>query len=404
MHKELAYVTTGTSRNNHLCRWLVGNNQFKPKHDKRCDIRRNYPLGNPMHGFTLALQNDYNTRKQNLEANLQSELNIKESSYPPLTAITPDAWLSRATNIVNELLFQKNAELQQQLKTAKTAKLYAKLEATYNAMILTDQIASLQSRQTQLYAETNRRQAEALALQQAAEAARRAEEARRQAQEQARLAALAEAQRIAEENARLAAAEEARQIDEHKRAVAFVADANKYILEKYGANLHQVVMDLQKDISGKKIRSYTEAMQTFEQVRTNPNARLSPQDTRALVDALNALDKATYMENVNRLAKGFGVTGKVVQAHSVIEKMVIGFRDGDWKPLMLELESIAAGAGAGALLALALPPLLSLIWVPPAAVVVVTGIAIAAAAIFLDAKAVETINRSVLNAITKNDT
>ncbi|MGE1172742.1 colicin-like pore-forming protein [Pseudomonas sp. BW7P1] len=370
----------------------------------RGDIRKNYPLGNPMHGFTLSLQNDYNARKQNLEANLQSELNIREGAHPPLKNVTPDSWLSRASNIVNELLFQKNTELQHQLKTAKTAKQYAKLEATYNAMILQDQIASLQSRQTRLYAEITRRQIEALALQQAAEAARRAEEARRLEEERARLAAQAMAQRIAEENARIAAAEEARQIDEHKRAVAFVADANKYILKKYGANLHQIVMDLQKDISGKKVRSYSEAMQTFEQVRTNPNARLSPQDRRAVVDAMNALDKATYMDNVNRLAKGFGVTGKIVQAHSVIEKMVIGFRDGDWKPLMLELESIAAGAGAGALLALALPPLLSLIWVPPAAVVVVTGIAIAAAAIFLDAKAVETINRSVLNAMTKNDT
>lgn len=369
----------------------------------RGDIRKNYPLGNPMHGFTLAIQNDYEARKQSLEPNLQSELNLIESQQPPLNNFTPEQWLSRATDIVNELLFRKNTELQHQLRNVKNAKQHAKLQATYNAMILNDQIASLQSRQTRLYAERARRQAEALALQQAAEAARRAEEARRQAQEQARLAALAEAQRIAKEKARLAAAEEARQIDEYKRAVAFVADANKYILEKYGANLHQVVMDLQKDISGKKIRSYTEAMQTFEQVRTNPNARLSPQDTRAVVDALNALDKATYMDNVNRLAKGFGVTGKVVQAHSVIEKTVIGFRDGNWKPLMLELESIAAGAGAGALLALALPPLLSLSWVPPAAVVVVTGIAVAAAAIFLDAKAVETINRSVLNAITKND-
>ncbi|AVX88993.1 colicin-like pore-forming protein [Pseudomonas sp. VE 196-7] len=362
----------------------------------RGDIRRNYPLGNPMHGFTLALQNDYNTRKQNLEANLQSELNIKESSYPPLTAITPDSWLSRATNIVNELLFQKNAELQQQLKTVNTAKLYAKLEATYNAMILTDQIASLQSRQTQLYAETNRRQAEALALQQAAEAARRIEEARRQAQEQARLAALAEAQRIAEENARLAAAEEARQIDEHKRAVAFVADANKYILEKYGANLHQVVMDLQKDISGKKIRSYTEAMQTFEKVRTNPNARLSPQDTRAVVDALNALDKATYTDSVNRLAKGFGVTGKIVQVHSVIEKTAIGFQEGNWKPLMLELESIAAGMGAGALLAVTaayfFPALVTT--VPGIAVV---GLLIALAAAFLSADNVEKINTLILD-------
>ncbi|MFP0196768.1 colicin-like pore-forming protein [Pseudomonas sp. PHC1] len=369
----------------------------------RGDIRKNYPLGNPMHGFTLAIQNDYEARKQSLEPNLQSELNLIESQQPPLNNFTPEQWLSRATDIVNELLFRKNTELQHQLRNVKNAKQHAKLQATYNAMILNDQIASLQSRQTRLYAERARRQAEALALQQAAEAARRAEEARRQAQEQARLAALAEAQRIAKEKARLAAAEEARQIDEYKRAVAFVADANKYILEKYGANLHQVVMDLQKDISGKKIRSYSEAMQTFEQVRTNPNARLSPQDTRAVVDALNALDKATYMDNVNRLAKGFGVTGKVVQAHSVIEKTVIGFRDGNWKPLMLELESIAAGAGAGALLALALPPLLSLSWVPPAAVVVVTGIAVAAAAIFLDAKAVETINRSVLNAITKND-
>lgn len=362
----------------------------------RGDIRRNYPLGNPMHGFTLALQNDYNTRKQNLEANLQSELNTKESSYPPLTAITSDSWLSRATNIVNELLFQKNAELQQQLKTVKTAKLYAKLEATYNAMILTDQIASLQSRQTQLYAETNRRQAEALALQQAAEAARRIEEARRQAQEHARLAALAEAQRIAEENARLAAAEEARQIDEHKRAVAFVADANKYILEKYGANLHQVVMDLQKDISGKKIRSYTEAMQTFEKVRTNPNARLSPQDTRAVVDALNALDKATYTDSVNRLAKGFGVTGKIVQVHSVIEKTAIGFQEGNWKPLMLELESIAAGMGAGALLAVIAasfsPALLTTV---PG--IVVVGLLIALAAAFLSADNVEKINTLILD-------
>lgn len=180
----------------------------------RGDIRKNYPLGNPMHGFTLAIQNDYDARKQSLEPNLQSELNLIESQQPPLNNFTPEQWLSRATDIVNELLFRKNTELQHQLRNVKNAKQHAKLQATYNAMILNDQIASLQSRQTRLYAERARRQAEALALQQAAEAARRAEEARRQAQEQARLAALAEAQRIAKEKARLAAAEEARQIDE----------------------------------------------------------------------------------------------------------------------------------------------------------------------------------------------
>ncbi|MBV4476758.1 colicin-like pore-forming protein [Pseudomonas botevensis] len=354
----------------------------------RDDIRKNYPLGNPMHGFTLAIENDYLTRTQNLDQDLQIELNAAESTSPPFTTSSPEAWLNRAINVVNELLFQKNANLQKQLRTAQESKQHAKLQATYDSIISQKQIASLQDRQTRLYAEVARRRAEALALQQAVEA-------QRQAQEQARLTALAEAIRLDDEKA-AAAAEEARQLDDYKRSVAYVADANKYILEKYGANLHQVVTDLQKDISGKKIRSYSEAMQTFEQVRTNPNARLSPQDTRAVVDALNALDKATYMDNVNRLAKGFGVTGKIVQAHSVIEKTVIGFRDGDWRPLMLELESIAAGMGAGAILAAAAAYFFpTLILTIPG--IVAIGLLIALAGAFFSAENVEKINLLILN-------
>jgi len=364
----------------------------------RGDILKNYPLGNPMHGFTLAIESDYLAQKQNLEHNLQIELNLAESRQPPLADSTPQAWLDRATNTVNELLFQKNTTLQQKLRDVQTSRQHAKLQATYDAMLLNEQISSLQSRQAQLYAEIARRQAEALAQQQAAEAARRAEEAQRHAAEQAHLAALAEAQRQEDERNRIAAEAEAKRIDDYKRAVAFVADANKYILEKYGANLHQVVMDLQKDISGKKIRSYAEAMQTFETVRTNPNARLSPQDTRAVVDALNALDKATYMESVNKLAKGFGVTGKIVQGHSVVTKAAIGFQDGDWKPLMLELESIAAGVGVGALVATVVASL-PVAATTSAPVIVAAGLVIAAAAFFLDSTNVEKINALILEQI-----
>ncbi|WP_139831481.1 MULTISPECIES: colicin-like pore-forming protein [unclassified Pseudomonas] len=354
----------------------------------RGDIRKNYPLGNPMHGFTLAIQNDYLARKHNLEPHLQNELNAVDGNHPPLRHHTPDEWLARTVNIVNELLFRKNTEYQQQLKATQTTKQLGKLQATYNAMILNDQITSLQNRQSSLYAEIARRQAEALAQQQAAEAARRAEEAQRQAEEHAR--------QVAAEQARIAAEEQARQIDDYKRAVAFVAEANTYILEKYGEKLHQVVLDLQKDISGKKIRSYGEAMQTFEKVRNNPHARLSPQDTRAVVDALNALDKATYVDNVNRLAKGFGVTGKIVQAHSVIEKTIIGFRDGDWKPLLLEFESIALGMGAGMLVAIGAAKLLSAAVASSVLGIVAVGLLIALIASVLDAKNVETINTLIL--------
>ena len=359
----------------------------------RGDILKNYPLGNPMHGLTLAIESDYLEKKRNLEQGLQTELNIIDSRHPPLTHPTPDTWLNKATNIVNELLFQKNTELQQKLRDIKTSQQYAKLQATYDAMLLNEQIANLQDRQTRLYAEIARRQAEALAQQQAAEAARQAEEAQRQ--EQARQAAL----RLEEEKQRIAAETEAKRIDDYKRAVAYVADANKFILEKYGAKLHQVVMDLQKDVSGKKIRSYNEALRTFEQVRTNPNARLSPQDTHAVVDALNALDKATYMDSVNRLAKGFGVTGKIVQAHSVVEKAIIGFQDGNWKPLLLEFESIAAGAGAGLLVALIAPPVLAAFSFPPVIAVVATGLLVAGVAALLDAKTVEKINNTIFTLV-----
>lgn len=145
----------------------------------RGDIRKNYPLGNPMHGFTLGIENDFHARKKNLEPDLQSELNLIESAYPPDANRAPEAELSRRLSIVNDLLFKKNKAFQQQLKLVKTAKQYAKLEATYNAMILNDQIAILQSKQTNLYAEADRLQAKALAMQQAAKAARQAEAARK---------------------------------------------------------------------------------------------------------------------------------------------------------------------------------------------------------------------------------
>jgi hypothetical protein len=346
----------------------------------RGDIRKNYPLGNPMHGFTLAIEKDYFARKQNLETALQIELNTSETRQPPPTNNTPDASLSRTINAVNELISQKNSLLQQELKIIKTSKQHGKLQATYNAMILKDQIDILHLRQNHLHKEKGRREAELSAQQQAAEAARTAAQAQRQAEEQARLAI--------EEESSLA--------DEYKRNISFLADMNESILKKYGENMGHVAHNLQKDISGKKVRSYRTAMKTFEKVRKNPNVRLSPQDTQAVIDALNALDKATLADNANRLAKAFGLVGEAVQAHSIVENAAIGFKDGNWAPLMLELESIAAGAGASALLATVLMPILTMA-VPSTAALIITAILMASASAYLDAKQVDIINKRILN-------
>jgi hypothetical protein len=105
------------------------------------------------------------------------------------------------------------------------------------------------------------------------------------------------------------------------------------------------------------------------------------------------------MDSVNRLAKGFGVTGKIVQANSVVEKAIIGFQDGNWKPLLLEFESIAAGAGAGMLVALIAPPVLAAFSFPPVIAVVATGLLVAGVAALLDAKTVEKINDTVFTLV-----
>ncbi|MHC8305305.1 colicin-like pore-forming protein [Pseudomonas sp. PB3P13] len=230
-------------------------------------------------------------------------------------------------------------------------------------------------------------------------------EAQRVADEQARVAAEVEAQRVAGEQARIAAEAEGLRLAaeaqakeaSYKDAVSFLADTNKHILEKYGANLAKTAKDLQNNISGKKIGSYSDAMATFEKVSTNPRLKLNAKDIRAVVDALSALDKASFADNVNRLGKAFGVVGKIVQAEAIRQKTIIGIETGEWKPLGLEVESLAVGTlaafAAGALFAslFALTTTLTVISVPVVAVIM------ALSASYFDVDKVEEINNYFLN-------
>lgn len=179
-------------------------------------------------------------------------------------------------------------------------------------------------------------------------------------------------------------------------SVNFAAASGERILQKYGANMSNIALEMQASISGSKIRSFNDAMTTFEKVRVNPNTRLSAQDTKAVVDALRALDKATFADNVTRLGKAFGVVGYISQANSVREAAAVGFETGSWKPLMLELEAMALGIGAGALLAVIFA-LTAPVWSSTAVGVVVVAVLMAAIASLFNAKSVDKINNLVLN-------
>lgn len=217
-------------------------------------------------------------------------------------------------------------------------------------------------------------------------------EARRVADEQARIAAEKEVQRVAAE-AKAAEAEKAA----YKQAVSFLADTNKHILESYGTSLSKTAKDLQANISGKNIRSYSDALASFEKARNNPGLKLNAKDTKAVVDALSSLDKATFADNVSRMGKAFGVVGKVVQAEAIREKTVLGFETGDWKPLGLEVEAIAVGTLAASAAGILVAGLLAFLSAPAVFSVLIVAVAMAFVSSFFDAKIVDEINGYFIN-------
>ncbi|MDP0920034.1 colicin-like pore-forming protein, partial [Klebsiella pneumoniae] len=52
--------------------------------------------------------------------------------------------------------------------------------------------------------------------------------------------------------------------------ISFISTMNERILQQYGEKISEISKALQSDVSGKKIRSYHEAMATFEKIRKNP--------------------------------------------------------------------------------------------------------------------------------------
>lgn len=228
--------------------------------------------------------------------------------------------------------------------------------------------------------------------------------ARAQAAENIRLAAQAEAQRAAAaaaERVRIAAEAEAKRVaDEeaaYKDALSFLAATNEEFLKKYGSEMSKIAQGLQTNISGKKVRSYSDAMATFEKVRVNPKIKLNAKDTQAIVDALNALDKITFADNVSRLGKAFGVVGKIVQADAILDKTIDGFKTGDWRPLGLELESMAVGALAGAVAGALLAAFFAFAGAPFIITIPVIAVVMALVASYLDPEKIDEINNYLFN-------
>ncbi len=300
----------------------------------RGSILGNYPMGNPMLGAVIGIENDYKAAHANLEINLQKELDLLSSQFPPLADTAAVVVLERQVSVINTLLIKKNSELQTELKAVKSSYSIGKLMATYNATLLNEQVASLLERQGKLNAEITRQHA--------------AIEAQRKAQEAARVQA--EAKRKAEEAKRLADEKAKAEVD-YKAALKFTADFYKDLAQKLGGQLAGQAQALAASAQGKRIGNAKEAMAAFEKYKDALNKKFSVKDRQAIAKALDSLNKEQMAKNLKQFSKAFGYVGKAIDYADLLTEIKKSYTTGEWSNTFLKVETLFAGSAASALLA-----------------------------------------------------
>ncbi|KMN36192.1 hypothetical protein VI26_07875 [Chromobacterium sp. LK1] len=81
--------------------------------------------------------------------------------------------------------------------------------------------------------------------------------------------------------------------------------------------------------------------------------KIAPEDIETIRKAVHTIDYQDIGDSMQKMSKGFGYAGKALQIESIYDKILIGIETNNWKPLLLEFESMAAGAAAAFAIAFA---------------------------------------------------
>jgi hypothetical protein len=134
----------------------------------------------------------------------------------------------------------------------------------------------------------------------------------------------------------------AKELDSTVKAVSdIITSYGEGVAKVFSNKLSNQAKELAANISGKKIRSYNEAMATFDKIRKNPKLNINAKDKEAISQALKALDVKSMSYNFNLMGKTFGLLDKGFKAETLIQKVKDGFSTGNWEPLLVEVEAIA---------------------------------------------------------------
>lgn len=185
-------------------------------------------------------------------------------------------------------------------------------------------------------------------------------------------------------------------------ASAIVADSAKEIAQHLGKRYQDFANEIASDIKnfqGKRIRTLDDAMKSLEKVLANPNMKVKPTDKEALLNAwrnINANDMASKLSNVGKF---FKVADAAMKVEKIREKSLVGYATGDWKPLLLEVESMAISGLASSVALGILATTLSLFSLSGLVLTALTFagiIAISLLSSLIDDKLVDKLNRELI--------
>lgn len=151
-----------------------------------------------------------------------------------------------------------------------------------------------------------------------------------------------------------------------------------------------------KNFQGKRIRNFNDAMASLNKIMSNPGMKINKGDRDALAQAwryTNTTDMANKLSNYGRF---FKVADLVIKAEKIREKSIEGYETGNWKPLMLEVESMVLSGVASSVALAIVTGILSLFSIS-ALPVIAAILVISIVSSFIDASLAERLNNKLID-------
>lgn len=131
-------------------------------------------------------------------------------------------------------------------------------------------------------------------------------------------------------------------------AMGQIAQSGEKISQHAGKKAGDLAKRLASSVHGDRISNHQDAMAMMDKIKNQPKLKLNQADRNAINTAFAATDMQSLASNFDALGKTFGFIDKGFTAKSLYDNAKIGYVNGDWEPLMLQVESMVISGIAGA--------------------------------------------------------